>query len=373
MKILIIYPDFYVYGGGEVLAVRLCNYLTKRGVENAILTMSMIPEVQRELANTRVYVVEKKPSSIGKLLTLCREVRNLSAYYDIINPHNYPAEITAISSRKPSVWMCNEPELHLSFAHNKFRFKTRAYLKTLMPCEKYIVRNYIKQCVVADRSNADRFKRIYKRDPVIINYGVDSDYFSNGDRESARIKLGIGNEFVVLHVGMLTKLKNQLDSLKVINELKGRIPSIRLVLAGYWHVEYKLDIDKYINDNNLAEYVRVTGHIDKRELRNWYHAADVLLHPIKAQGGWLSPFEALSAGLPIVVSNTMTASAMIKSNGLGTVTDDYMTALKDVYVRRDYYRNNAAKGAEWVKNNLSWELFGQKMLELFKSAQSNLS
>lgn len=365
MKVLIVYPDFYVYGGGETLVVRLCNYLTKKNVHNAILTMSMLPEVRNDLINTDVCLFGRRHSSIGTLRSMCGEVKRLSLQYDVVNLHNYPAEIAATSSKKPTVWMCNEPELHLSLAYNKLRFKTKAYLKALSPYEKYIVRNRMDYNVVADEFNAKRFEMIYGRTPTIIRYGIDTEYFVQGDRTDARNKLKLGEQFVVLHVGMLTPLKNQMESLRAVKKLKNVIKNVRLVLAGYWHEDYKREIDEYIKANDLQSCVTMTGHVSRRDLRDWYHAADVLIHPIGSQGGWLSPFEAVCAGTPIVVSPEMTASAIIGEKDLGEVSSDYCKSLLNVYNNKNYYRNKTADAASWVRNNLTWDEFGKRMLDTF--------
>lgn len=369
MKVLIIYPKFYVYGGGEKLVVRLANYLVNSGIENAVLTTAVIDEVCRDLQGTKVLVEEnRKGTARGEMVALCRGVRRYARDYNVLNPHNYPAEVAAAFSQKPSIWMCNEPELHLSLKFGSFNWKYRLFLKALAPCERYIVRRRIDRWVVADRFNADRFRALYGREPEIIPYGIDAEYFSVADRGEARRRLGLRSKFVVLHVGMMTKLKNQMASLEALNRLKNKIPGIMLVLAGSWLDDYRRDIDDYIKMNDLRGKVVITGHITREELRDWYCAGDVLLHPILSQGGWLSPFEALCAGMPVIVSRDMTAADIIVDNGFGTVTDDYEGSLLGVYMNPGGHQANARRAAEWVRANLSWDTFGGAMLNVFRSA-----
>lgn len=120
--------------------------------------------------------------------------------------------------------------------------------------------------------------------------------------------------------------------------------------------------------NGLSSNVIFTGQIPQEQVRNLYHASDVALFPIGAQGGWLSPFEALSSGIPIIVSKEMTASEIIKDENIGIVTDDLVKAIKDVYTNREEYRKLAGKGQEWVKDNLSWDKYCQQMIGVFKEA-----
>lgn len=368
MKILIIYPKFYVYGGGEKLVVRLCNYLSDNGVENAVLTTSMMPEVRRDLKATDVLIAENRHcTAVGEVMALCRGVRKHGGQYDVLNPHNYPAEAAALFSSKPAVWMCNEPELHLYLKYGSFHYKYRLFLRVMVPFEKLAVRRMARS-VVADRFNAERFKDIYGCIPAIINYGIDVDYFSVGDRGAARQELGLGNDFVLLHVGMATPFKNQMASLKTFNVLSRTIPEIRLVIAGSWQENYKRELDAFIKSTGLGDRVTFTGHVCSDTLRQWYYASDALLHPIKSQGGWLSPFEALCAGTPIIVSSEMTASDVIKKQGMGVVSDDYVSAVLDIYKNRDAHRERAQRGAAWARHNLSWGSFGKGMLDEFYKA-----
>jgi glycosyltransferase involved in cell wall biosynthesis len=86
---------------------------------------------------------------------------------------------------------------------------------------------------------------------------------------------------------------------------------------------------------------------------------------VRAQGGWLTPFEAISAGCPVIVSNELTCSDMIENNQLGLVARDYAKALIRVRECPNIQgMTNIAR--EWVKNNLTWDKFGQSMVSYFE-------
>ncbi|MBI3814824.1 MAG: glycosyltransferase family 4 protein [Nitrospinae bacterium] len=374
MRVLIVYPRFYVYGGAELLIVKLCNYLTKRGVKNALLTTSMLPEVRHDLRETEIIIVKNKFSNIiGEILAIKRGICNCLDDFDVINVHNFPAEISVFPYKKPFVWMCNEPELYLILKLNNLSFQTRLLSKILLFFEKFVVKKYIKCFVVADEFNARRFKKLYGITPDIIHYGIDYDFFCKGEGERAKHRFGAAKNFTILQVGMLTPFKNQMASIKAVQELKDKITNIKLILAGWGEGEYKEMLEKYVQENNLKDYVLLTGHLKREDIRDLFHASDVLLHPIKEQGGWLSPFEALCAGKPIIVSPEMTASNIIKRENIGIVTDDYAKAIEDIYINSNYYREMAKKGREWVKENLGWDRFGYEMLEIFNKALTRTS
>ena len=111
------------------------------------------------------------------------------------------------------------------------------------------------------------------------------------------------------------------------------------------------------------------GNLETREeLRDLYKAADVGLFPIGKQGGWLAPFEILCAGTPIVVCSDMGIESVIRKNKLGIATKEYHKAILDIYNNQQEYNKQAAKAALFVKENLSWEIFTDRMIYAFKKA-----
>ena len=48
MRVLIVYPRIDLYGGAELLVVRLANYLTRSNIENALLTTNICDEVKND-------------------------------------------------------------------------------------------------------------------------------------------------------------------------------------------------------------------------------------------------------------------------------------------------------------------------------------
>jgi glycosyltransferase involved in cell wall biosynthesis len=321
----------------------------------------MLPEIEKDLVETKVIIQKTLKIPFGflglkEMTALGRGVRDNLSDFDLINVHNYPAELSLFPFHKPAVWMCNEPPeivLRLEQSSPFLKLAKRAILKF----DKFVVRNYIKKVVVADEFNAKRFERLYGLKPETINYGIDYQFFSQGNAEKVRKKYQLNGDFIILQVGMLTPLKNQMESIKTVERLKDKIPHLKLILAGLEEKEYKGELEKYIRENNLAKHVLFPGQLEREEIRDFYHACDVLLHPIKSQGGWLSPFEALCTKKPIVVSREMTASDIIKREEIGTVTDDYPEAIIKIYRNLNKYLGVAERGSQWVKNNLSWDIF----------------
>jgi len=374
MRVLIVYPSMELYGGAELLVVRLANYLTKMKVSNALLTINISPEIEGDLTGTRIIKYPLKPMQRGlKPLNLFRRiwllnkgVRRHLKQFDVINVHNYPAEFSVYPYNKRVVWMCNEPpEVEVQF-HAEPKYSLRRFvIRAILAFGKHVVRHYVGNVVVADEFNRDRFKNMYGFEPHIINYGVDCNFFSSPPKNGLKKTT---SKFTMLHVGILSPMKNQMQSINTIDKLRNSIPDIKLILAGSGDERYMMCLQEQIRSRKLKNHVQITGHLNRERLRKLYHTCDVLLHPIRSQGGWLSPFEALCAKLPIIVSPEMTASNLINKENLGIVTDDFSSAVLDVYKNPEKYSEMAVRRAEWVKANLSWDKFCEKMLNVFFKA-----
>ena len=63
----------------------------------------------------------------------------------------------------------------------------------------------------------------------------------------------------------------------------------------------------------------------------------------------------------------MTAADIIKRNRIGVVTDDYCKEIMNIYTNPKKYVEMARRGKAWVRENLSWEKFGQRMLKIFQN------
>jgi glycosyltransferase involved in cell wall biosynthesis len=362
MKILIIHPDMSFYGGGELVIVRLANCISKDH-EVSILTNSISEEVEKELRNVNIITPKTKNEDKNKMKKFLENffaLRNIfeEIYdeYDIINVHNFPAEYipfvpTPLS--KNVVWYCNEPPMPLYFSKNVF-------LTIMRKIDKYFVRKYLKFSAVADKFNAKRFEKIYGIKPEIIHYGIDYEFFSKGKKKKNK------KDFVLIQVATLTQLKNQIRSIKVVENLKEKIPEIKLLLVGWGEENYTKFLKDYVKKKKLEDYIVFTGNVSREEVRKFYKMSDVALFPVKSQGSWLSPFEALSAGVFVIVSNQITCKDIIRKNKLGIVTNNFEEAVLKVYKNKEYFENEIKKAQIWIKKNLTWKNFSEKIILLFE-------
>lgn len=382
IKVLIVHPHMNFYGGAETVAVRLSRYLRNKSIDNSILTLSVSEEILNECKDLS-FILPKKDYTyklrstslfdslgvINEIIGLRRLLKTNINQFDLVNFHNFPATWSLFPFKKPSVWMCNEPPDLWNNPDPSIALKILC--KIGLTCDRYIIRNFVSASCVADDFNAKRFIERYNKNPNIINYGIDHEFFSNGMSENVFDKYELQDKFNLIQVGVLGPQKNQLESIKVIEKLKDRINNIKLILAGLGNNPYEKMLRKYISEKDLENYVVFTGHVNKEIIRDLYKACHIALYPVKSQGGWLSPFEALSASIPIAVSSMMPASNIISKEKIGVVTDDFVNTVYEIYSNYKFYDEMAIKGNRWVTENLNWDSFGDKMVNIFRHTLDN--
>lgn len=376
-KVLIVHTQMKFLGGAELLIVELANWLTKRGVENDILALSKSKQVEDSLINTEIIIPKhdidlrppgfKNMKDILKFIEVYRKkLRKILKNYDVINFHNFPTTWTLFPRKKPAVWMLNEPPNLWSKPEAGFFLRLLNKLRNRL--DREIIRNSVDVICVADEFNKERAKIRYKKNSKVVYYGVNYDFFSRGNASKAVKRWNLKKRFVVVQSGMLTKAKNQLESVRTISRIKNKISNILLILAGASDADYKKKIDDYIKKNKLEKHVLFTGNLVREELRDLYKASDVGLFPIGKQGGWLAPFEMLCSARPIIVSEDLGAASIIKQFKLGEVTKKYDEAVLEVYNNKEEKLKEARAASLFVKKNLSWKTFADKMIKAYRQA-----
>lgn len=380
MKVLLVHPHLTNLGGAEIVVLKLAVSLSEQGIDNSILTLSLPDEIRKKYSQVDFLLPPEqylcKPKSVGfrnatrvinEVVLLAKLIRKYKEKYDVINVHNFPAHWGVFFSRidKPVVWTCNEtPDIW----HNPNpSFAIRLLRNGGVIFDKTVVAKSIDLICSADKINAQKVIARYGRNPEIVPYGIDYDFFNkaNGDN-SLLVKYGLQDRFIVLQVGLITPEKNQLASIKAVEILRKDIPNIKLVLAGRVIGAYIDILKRYVSDNKLEDYVAFTGNLDKDTLRNLYCLSKIVIFPVKTQGGWLAPFEALSCGKPIVVSPSMGAADLIKEKKLGLVNSDLVTGIREICSNEKGSIEMAKKAKEWVGSNLTYNINAKRMIELYQ-------
>ncbi|MDD5566133.1 MAG: glycosyltransferase family 4 protein [Candidatus Omnitrophica bacterium] len=382
MKVLIVNRFMGIYGGAETVIKEFASCLNERGIRNLVVALNISGEVKRLCAGIDIIVPERQfpyayrstglMSSLGiirEIATLRALVKKYYADFDVINVHNFPADWVAGGLRKPVVWMCNEvPDL---YNNPNPSMALRIVRRCGITLDKSLVNGSIQTICVADELNASRVRARYKRRSEIVPYGIDHIRFLGTPQEKlqTRARYNIGDTAIILlQVGVISPQKNQLESVRALKALTDKGIEATLILIGNADSPYGGIVKKFITASNLAEKVVFTGHIKRESVMQFYEIADVCLFPVKDQGGWLAPFEALTRHKPVIVSDTMGAACLIKKHGMGIVSADFTQAVLEFVHDQSKWRHAAAEASSWIRDNLTWQKYTDSMIRVFEDA-----
>lgn len=121
-------------------------------------------------------------------------------------------------------------------------------------------------------------------------------------RSATREKLGVGNRLTVCHVGRLSRQKNPFGVLDIFEMLHRAHPNSVLLSVGTGELEK--EFHETIRAKGLEKAVMCLGV--RSDVPDILQAADVFLLPSLYEGLPIALLEAQAAGLPCVVSDTIT-------------------------------------------------------------------
>ncbi len=145
---------------------------------------------------------------------------------------------------------------------------------------------------------------------VLAPYTVDNDYFARGksviDPQQVRRDLALPkNSFVILFCGKLVRWKRPEDvlrSLAILDRYPGAAQRLPYVLmAGDGPLRRKLQL--MAESLGIGDRVRFLGFVNQSKLPEVYAASDVLVLPSESEAWGVVVNEAMSSGVPAIVSD----------------------------------------------------------------------
>lgn len=135
---------------------------------------------------------------------------------------------------------------------------------------------------------------------VLYNYSKDSKCYLN-EKEVKKLNFYDVNKKYIIEVGNFENRKNHIELLKVFNSVKDLYPQWNLVFVGGYY-ETLGKIHEYIKNNDLSERVFVFTDLKHELVLNLLNFMDIFCLPSFNEMFSVSALEALSAGIPTVVT-----------------------------------------------------------------------
>ena len=169
---------------------------------------------------------------------------------------------------------------------------------------------------------------------VVIDNGVDIL------NQKHNVVKSIKNTSVTIgFVGALHENKGIYILVEIANLLKASNVNFTLEIAGEWgNAEDKVNIQKYIEQNDLSEKINFLGLIHNEEKWEFYKKIDVFVLPSYNEGQPLVLIEAMGFGIPIVCSGVGAIPDTVTSGYNGFIIEEY-SAIKYVEKIEGLIRN----------------------------------
>lgn len=305
-------------------------------------------------------------SNICSIIKLIKQI--LISKGKIINIHSYGSKIPMIILILSKI---NRKNTYYYTVHGSEYLQS---LKTGQKMSKYkytieniLISNYENIICVSELQMIDLKRNFNIRGNIsYVNNGYDVKYIeekSNNKKCKESIKL--------LLAGGINRNKGILESLQIIKYLKDNIKNkdiIFNIIGGCIDKDY-IEFMEYVKVNNLEENIKYLGFIDdKLEVTKLYLESDFVLSLSYYDTFNVSVIEALSLGIPVIVSNTTGASKFIDNYKNGVIVDLKNIELEKIkeYIQSEdceLIKKRIMICKESVKN-LTWDNTAKNYLDL---------
>lgn len=301
MRVAHVSPSFYPFAGGvETHVQMLCEHLQSRGLEVQVLTTDSTWRLPQHSVVNGITVRRFKSfaprGSYHFSPELYSYLKKSFADYDLVHTHSYHS-LTSLSaaltkSRCPLVFT---PHYH-GTGHTWFRSLLHVPYgrigKLIVDKSDSII------CVSSYEMSLLSARFPEARDKItIIPNGIDQDEFANLERPS----VSSGD---IVYLGRLERYKRVDCIIRAIPFLQG---NLRLVIIGSGPDRERLE--RIVSKLSLGNRVSFAGYLPREELLNKIVNAKALVNLSAHEAYGITIAEALSLGVPSVVS---TDSALVE-------------------------------------------------------------
>ncbi len=246
--------------------------------------------------------------------------------------------------------------------------------------EQHVITN--SDCVIASTPfEFDDLLEHYRAAPerlCVSAPGVDHDVFHPGDKQEARMRLGLGDNQIVLYVGRIQPHKGTRVAVESFaNLIDSRSDSDIVVdlhviggASGALGKKELEDCRSLIDQRQIGSRVRFFAPRPHAELAWHYRAADVVVMPSRSESFGLVAAEAQACGTPVIASNIGGLPYVVNASESGLLVDNqdsmaFATAIAAV-LDHPSFAERLSDGAVAFSQRFSWEATATRLLELYE-------
>lgn len=286
--------------------------------------------------------------------------------YDVVWLHN-PLFLTKCPFSKALVTIHSTYSGYRKNLHHSFMLKV--FYNIMSRIERFSLRKLDFKFTCVGRSVLNELSEIgISQDNMIyISNGVDIERFKpSGNKKELRQKFSLPeDDTILLSLGRLTDAKQPYELIEVFSLIERDIQDIILVIAGSGKL---LERTKRLAQKRYLKKVKFLGHVDyEKDVPDLYACSDFYIMSSKYEGRPLTLLEAISSGLPCIVSDIQALRFVEEARcGIAIDFNDVERAAGEInqYLKRDN-SNHSRNAREYAVGNLNWKIVVGSYLQEF--------
>lgn len=177
----------------------------------------------------------------------------------------------------------------------------------------------------------------------------------------------------IIYIGRYDIYFKGLDLLiECIIEIKEYMRSndIKLSLYGKKNTDYEL-LMKKIKEYKIEDIVSLNDGVFGKEKKLKLISADVFIQTSRSEGQPLGIIEAISLGLPCIVTKGTNFGEIVENEKIGWVADftkeSIVNSIKEAYIQKEKLPEMSNRAYKYAEENLAWENVSQEALKCYKN------
>jgi glycosyltransferase involved in cell wall biosynthesis len=263
-------------------------------------------------------------------------------------------------------WFCKRNGIRSTLWSGSTVFEGNFFRMISLPLVKYLVKNTDDYLAYGTRAKEYLIRLGAKEDKIkIFLNSVDCDYFQKMAQKLKKRRFDLRNKFnipltdtIFLYVGQLIARKGIKELMKAFEKVHNQHKDITLVIAGDGAL--KNEILSFIREKHGVK-IRYLGYREYNQLPEVYAVSDVLVLPSKEEVWGLVVNEALSCGIPVLVSQFAGSSVDLIDKENGEIIDDISVGGIAKFIDRFLEKNKKYVISSSILEKMKNETYAKKI------------
>ena len=384
MKIAILVNDINVMGGTHKQFLRFAQYLRSQKIDFEVITKYLeLDKTYSEFSEFDIKFIKNKKNKKNKISSTIYDFYVqikifflLDKYSLLINVHDNGFPLTIFLSklfRKKVYWQLNDlpwvfnegasKDVKVDFLRSLYAIVSRCFYR-------FIISRCIRRITVNVSKNRTRVLKNLDCDADLLYCGVDPWSGLNVERS------GLGQEIKILSSGVFYQYRNYETQIELVKKLKESGYIVRLDIIGSVELDrqYATKIYDLIELEGLTDCIFIHGQVSQEKYHQLHQEANVFIFINIDQSWGLAVFEAMSAGLPVIVSSSVGATEILTNNFNSLFVDPYSVdeiISKIQLISNDDTYQKISNAAKDFVQTFTWDKsYSSRLLEFMKRDDS---